>query len=86
MSEETTNTNIIIDDNYSVRIYGDDVYKLHFYSGTLTVYRVTKENDEEILTPTIIQPWRTNSDGTRQNFENAADAYDWFDSYKENII
>ena len=40
MTEELGNTQL--------RIYGEETYKLHFYGGLLTVYRVTQENDEEV--------------------------------------
>lgn len=73
MTEELGNTQL--------RIYGDETYKLHFYGGLLTVYRVTQENDEEVLTPTLVQPWKTIPNGTRQSFKDVSDAFDWFDSY-----
>lgn len=85
MVDETTSTTVSEVLSDSTTYHNDNTYRLHFYEGTLTVSRVTQENDQEVVTPVIIQPWRTNNDGTRQNFKDASDAYDWFENYKQYL-
>jgi hypothetical protein len=48
-----------------------------FAGGTLTIYEITTADEKEVLVPTVVQPWKCNSDGTREDFVNAEDAFAW---------
>jgi hypothetical protein len=57
-------------------------YLLEFNNGTLTVSLVT----DEATVPVLVQPWKCNPDGTREDFVDADDAFDWLESLKDSII
>jgi len=57
-------------------------FRMNFAGETLTIFRVTMNEGEEVTTPIMIQPWKCLSNGTRTNFADAQDAFDWFE---ENI-
>lgn len=64
-------------------------YRLSFELGTLVVSEVTGEKDvngQDVLTPIMIQPWKCLPDGSRDNFTDSQDAFDWFESVKDRII
>ena len=87
MAEESTGTNVVYtDDDYMLVVYGSQSYKLHYYDGTLDVYRVEQQDDNEVLVKIMVQPYRCNPDGTNQAFTSAADAYAWFDDFKTNMM
>lgn len=60
--------------------------KLDYQSGTLNVYHVQVNEDgteTEILA--MVQPWKCHNDGTRSDFINEQDAYDWFETVKNTL-
>jgi hypothetical protein len=57
-------------------------YQLSFELGTLVVSEISNDT----ITPIMIQPWKCLPDGGRDNFADSADAFDWFDSVKDQII
>jgi len=64
-------------------------YHISFELGTLVVSEVADEPDAnggDVLTPVMIQPWKCLPDGSRDNFADSQDAFDWFDSVKDRII
>jgi hypothetical protein len=64
-------------------------YQLSFELGTLVVSEISNEKDangQDILTPIMIQPWKCLPDGSRDNFADSQDAFDWFESVKDRII
>lgn len=62
-------------------------YECKFEFGTLIVSTITtKENGEEEITPTLVQPWKCMPDGSRTGFINEDDAYTWFESAKSYLV
>jgi len=64
------------------------VKKLHlsYNNGVLTVSNVeTKEDGTEEIIPAMVQPWKCHNDGTRSDFVNEQDAYDWFETVKSTL-
>jgi hypothetical protein len=61
-------------------------FELSYDSGVLTVSQlIADENGTEKTVPTMIQPWKCNDDGSRADFVDETDAFDWFESVK-NIL
>lgn len=52
-----------------------------FAGSTLTISMVTvDEENNETVTPIMIQPFKTLPDGSRTEFADASDAFAWIDS------
>jgi hypothetical protein len=61
--------------------------ELSFEFGTLIVSIVeVDEAGVEVITPSIVQPWKCLSDGSRTAFVNEDDAYTWFETVKNNFV
>jgi len=68
---------------------GDPVSKLirlGYEGTTLYVYEVVVVNEQEELVPSMVQPWKCNSDGTRSDFVDSEDAFTWADSVKNTLF
>jgi hypothetical protein len=64
------------------------VRKLHlsYESGVLTVSNVeSKEDGTEEIIPVMVQPWKCHNDGTRSDFIDEQDAYNWFETIKNTL-
>lgn len=75
-------TNFTDEAGNSSTVVTTSTFRMNFSAETLTISRVTIEEGEEVTTPIMIQPWKCLSNGSRENFANAQDAFDWFE---ENI-
>jgi hypothetical protein len=61
--------------------------ELSFEFGTLIVSTVEiDEAGAEVITPSIVQPWKCLADGSRTAFVNEDDAYTWFETVKNNFV
>lgn len=57
------------------------------YDGGLVLGEVKIIDDVETVTPFIIQPWKCLPDGSRQNFVDQEDAFNWFEtSIKDTLF
>jgi hypothetical protein len=64
-------------------------YNVSYELGTLVVSEISEEKDsngENKLIPIMIQPWKCLPDGSRDNFANSQDAFDWFNEFKDQVI
>ena len=62
-------------------------FQLSYEGGTLTVSQIVTDSEgNETFVPTMIQPWKCNNDGTRTDFVNDSDAFDWFESMKNILV
>jgi hypothetical protein len=62
-------------------------YQMEFQNSTLVVSIITmSESGDEEITPVLVQPWKCNPDGTREDFASDEDAFDWFESVKDTLI
>lgn len=62
-------------------------YLYSFEGSTLTVsLEVTDENGDKKFVPALVQPWKCNPDGSREDFVNDEDAFDWADSVKGSLF
>lgn len=74
----------VTDDNGAETVV--KAFELSYEGGVLTVSQMaTDENGTETAVPTMIQPWKCNNDGSRTDFVDETDAFDWFESMK-NIL
>ena len=69
---------------------GNEIQKPHraeFSGGVLTISMVNVDDQGvETLVPTMVQPFKTLSDGTRTEFVNAEDAFAWVDAMIGTVI
>lgn len=61
------------------------VLQLSFEFTTLMVSVVTESEGIETVTPTLIQPWKCNNDGSRSAFEDEDDAFAWFETMQDQL-
>jgi hypothetical protein len=64
-------------------------YHVSYELGTLVVSEITDEKDADgnnKIVPIMIQPWKCLPDGSRDNFADSADAFEWFNEFKEQVI
>lgn len=64
-------------------------FQASFELGTLVVSEISGEvddNGDHKLIPVMIQPWKCLPDGSRTNFADSQDAFDWFNDFKEQVI
>ena len=60
--------------------------RLGYEGGTLHVSTVVIADDVEVVTLSMVQPWKCNPDGTRSDFSSAEDAFAWAESVKDSIL
>lgn len=68
------------------QLMSETVYRAYFDDGSLIVKRVDTVNGVEQEHPVMEQPWKCLNDGTRQQFVDDKDAFDWLDSVKDTIL
>lgn len=57
--------------------------KLDFNGSTLSVFHIMENEDKtETETLVLVQPWKCHDDGSRSDFINEQDAYNWFETVK----
>jgi hypothetical protein len=82
MSIRNTSKTVTIGEESQVRNY-----QLEFQNSTLVVSAITlSESGDPVITPVLVQPWKCNPDGTREDFAGDEDAFDWFESVKDTLI
>ena len=83
MSKDTvkeTVLNTTDDKGQPLVIVTTSTFRMDFNGDTLTVSRVVIKEDEEEVTPIMVQPWKCLPNGSRENFSSAEDAYSWFEN------
>ena len=60
--------------------------RLGYEGGTLQVSTVVVDEGVETVTLSMVQPWKCNPDGSRSDFLNAEDAFEWAESVKDSIL
>jgi hypothetical protein len=79
-----TSKNILDENN---EVIGVKNLRATYESGTLIVSEVTTdENQIEIVTPVMVQPWKCLSDGSRAPFTDETDAYNWLEEFKNQLF
>lgn len=68
------------------QIVSETIYRAYFANTVLSIKRVDTVDDNEIETPVMEQPWKCLEDGSRQDFLDDEDAFDWLDSVKDTIL
>ena len=61
---------------------GDDIiinrYHCTFEGGTLHIGIITTDDEgNDIISPSMVQPWKCNGDGTNESFIDDKDAFAW---------
>jgi hypothetical protein len=62
------------------------LYRVYFESGVLKINKVTVVDDNEVETLVMEQPWKCLADGSREEFVDDNDAFDWLESVKNMIL
>jgi len=68
------------------QLVSETIYRAYFNEGSLTVKRIDNIDGVEEEHAVMDQPWKCLSDGTRQQFVDDEDAFDWLDSVKNAIL
>ena len=62
-------------------------YVARLQNGVLLVSAMRKnENDEDVEVPVMEQPWKCNSDGSRSAWTDDADAEQWLEAVKNDLL
>jgi hypothetical protein len=62
------------------------LYRAYFESGVLNINKVTVVDDNEVETLVMEQLWKCLADGSREEFVDDNDAFDWLESVKSMIL
>jgi hypothetical protein len=62
------------------------ILEMNYEFNTLIVSEVSINQEDETVTPVLIQPWKCHNDGSRSAFIDEEDAYSWFESVKDQLV
>lgn len=80
-------TNFTDEAGNSTTVVTTSTFRMNYAADTLTISRVLVEEGEEVATPIMVQPWKCLPNGSRTNFVDAEDAFEWFEqNIKPTIV
>jgi hypothetical protein len=62
--------------------------ELAFEAGILKIYKINKnvDSDDEFLEVIFVQPYKPNDDGTKTEWINSDDAFNWFEDNRREMF